>query len=172
MPMYWDARTVETKISRVKVELLADFFYTIVSQQNYFARSGGVLTLDEQMVDKDMAVIWAHMKRFIDPMEKHIEAYHAEGGLIEHAFDPEYDREPEAPKPGSILAERGERSASHGHIVPPVFILAENIAKLEDTSVTREEYEAARDELLSFVGFQVYASHSRVDPEEVFGAVS
>lgn len=161
MPMYWDSRAVDVEISGAKREVLADFIYSVIHQRNYFQRGGPeVFTLDEQHIDNDTAVVWAHIKRSIDPLVKHLEAYHAEGGLAEHELDPDFDEPPKPPKPGSILAER-EWSASHGHMVPPVFIFIEEMVKLmesDEAGVSLEEYEAARDELLSFEGFKVAAA--------------
>lgn len=178
MPMYWDARETAEKLSGVKTELLSDFIYTFVMKSNYFERGFGAdvrVFTEDMATQRDTVIIWANIKRTVDPLETHLEKFHADEGLTTHEFDPDFDSEDEDEEPKEVLGHypaRGE-SLGHGHMVPPMFLLLEGLGKKQESGeslgVSQDEFKAAAAELYGTIGFKVCATNAHVGADEIFG---
>ena len=61
------------------------------------------------------------------------------------------------------MADHGK--GEHGHMVPPLFLLAE---KLNEVEIDEGDFARARRDLLGFVGLKTAAARGKFKAEEVF----
>ena len=166
MPLYYDLRNSQRKrcLEGGHLELACSFLEAIRGQ-NYSERGHfpdrNELSLED--LTDEVVVTWVLVRRFLvknaaHGLFKHRDGLakdhnHEDGGVVTMASGP--------------VGKKME-SMGHGHMTPPLFLLAETFPKNGKVTADGKEVERARRDLAGFIGLKTAAARGKFDTEEVF----
>ncbi len=163
MPMCYDL--TRTKRPRTlfwpHLELVTSFFEAVIRRNDYFQREVPDLNeLAGEDLTREVVYAWAQVRGWLAKNAAHIHFAHRDGLTNDHDHKD---------KPVATLSSSkngGEmKSMGHGHMIPPLFALADVI---KDDEVRQDAFDRARRDLEGLVGMRTAAARGKFDPKEVF----
>jgi len=145
--MYWDMSNTRRKRHLLSWHLeLACEFLEALRNSNYWDRGHfpDRNELSEEDVTDEVVVTWAAIRQFIAPNVAHSYFHHRNG-----------------------ISKHDDKGTTHGHMCPPLFLIAEQIPKLAKR-LTDADVERAKRDLQGFVGLKTAASRGKFKAEEVW----